>query len=583
MDDKIKTGYASVDRPHLKFYRNDPIREFNTNQTMYELVFKANKDNMEFNATEYFGNILTFEKLKQKVDELASAYKKIGVKKGDVVALAMINAPETAINLLALNKIGAVSKWLDVRASSKDLEHYLNEHDCRIVVSLDKIVPKINETINHTNVEKVLTVSPADSLSPVQRLVYKLKDKINGNNINIPDDRRFIPFEEFVRAYKEDVFIQPEKFDKERPSVIVQSSGTTGMPKSIVHSDYSFTNFVHKLSYSDLPFEPRKKLLVVVPPFVAYGLADSLFLSMAFGMQAVLVPTFEPDVVYKNLGKFNIAFAAPFHYRYLADNISKINEKDLKLIECLISGGDKITVEELKHLKALLGIEVINGYGNNEGLGAVTFNPYKANKFGTVGIPKYGDIVKVIDPDTKKELKYNEVGEICYRTETMFLEYSNNKEETNRIKQLHEDGHYWVHTGDLGKIDEDGYVSIEGRNVRIIVRLGFKISPSAIESVVAKHPAIKECIAVAVPDPIENNVPMLFYTLNSPYNINPQEIEEAIKKYCNENLKENLIPKYYQFLDKMPTNNNKYNFKELERIGKEYVENNMPKVLTLKK
>ena len=160
-----------------------------------------------------------------------------------------------------------------------------------------------------------------------------------------------------------------------------------------------FYKFCKSISYSDLPFEAEEKLLVVVPPFVAYGLANSLFLALSFGMKAELYPKLDPDAIFKNLGKFNHCFAAPLHYRYLADNINKIKPKYLKQIECLITGGDKISVEELIELKEILGVGIINGYGNNEGLGAVTVNPYIANKFGSVGIPKYGDKVMIMNED----------------------------------------------------------------------------------------------------------------------------------------------------------------------------------------
>ncbi|MDD4282662.1 MAG: class I adenylate-forming enzyme family protein [Bacilli bacterium] len=584
MEDRLRTGYVSIDKPQYKFYRESPIREFDVNQTLYQLVFNSNLDNMGYNSLGYFGNHLTYQNLKNEVDKTALAYQQMGVKRGDIVAVAMINTPEVAVNLLALNKIGAISKWLDVRASAKDLEHYLTEHDCKIMVSLDMVAPKVGEIINNTDIKKVLTVSPSDSLSMIQRLGYKLKNKIDGNTVDIPNESKFIPFQEFIKQANGNLDIQPEKFDKEKPSVIVQSSGTTGIAKSIVHNDYSFTSFVDKLSYSDLPFAPKKSLLVVVPPFVAYGLADSLFLALAFGMKAELSPKFDPNVVFNNMGKFNLCFAAPFHYRYLADNISKIKKKDLEEMECLISGGDKITIEELKQLKEILGLGIINGYGNNEGLGAVTYNPNNANKFGTVGIPKFGDEVIIYDTEAKKELKYGEIGEVCYKTDTMFMEYSNNEDETNRIKQKHVDGAYWVHTGDLGSMDAEGYLTLEGRSQRVIVRLGFKISPMAIESVIEKHPAVKECMAIAVPDEEEEHVPMLFYTLKDEYLTELEKVEEEIKVLCSTSLKENMIPKHYSFIESMPyTDNNKYDFRKLEELGKKYVEDKKGHPLILNK
>lgn len=584
MEKNMITGYVSIDKPQYKFYRKSPIRKFDTNQTMYELVFNSNKNNMDYNATGYFGNYITFDELKCEVDKAANAYKNLGVKNGDVVAIAMINTPEVPVNLLALNKIGAVSKWLDLRASAEELEHYLTEHNCEVMVSLDKVAPKVESIINNTDIKKVMMVSPADSLSSIQNIGYKLKNKLNGNNNELIHNNKFISFNEFIKQYDNKEIAEIVKFDKNKPSVIVQSSGTTGVAKSIEHSDFAFTSFAHNLSYTDIPFAPKKKLLVVVPPFVAYGLANSLYLALAFGMNAELCPSFDPNVVFNNLGKFNMCFAAPFHYRYLADNISKINKRDLKQIECLISGGDKITIEELKELKEILGSGIINGYGNNEGLGAVTFNPYNGNKFGTVGIPKYGDEVIIYDSEAQKELKYGETGEVCYKTDTMFMKYTNNEKETKRVKRQHEDGSYWVHTGDLGSIDADGFLTLEGRSQRVIVRLGFKISPIVIENIVERHPAIKECMAIAVHDAEEEQVPMLFYTLKEEYLSNINEINEEIKSLCSVSLKENTIPKYYSFLEQMPyTDNNKYDFKKLEELGQIYVEENKAQTLVLTK
>ncbi len=572
---ETKTGFVSIDKPHLNTYRKEPIRNFEREQTIYDLVMNSNQNNMDNLAVEYFGNTMTYEQLSNKVEQVAKAYTEAGVKNGDVVAIAMINTPEVAINLLALNKIGAVSKWLDVRASAEDLEHYLNEHECKLMVSLDLVAPKVETILNNTDVSKVLTISPSDSLSKVQSLGYRLKNMLSGQKSSEVTDKRFVKFGEFVKSSNSDIIVPKASFEMEKPSVIVQSSGTTGIAKSIVHRDYGFTSFADKLSYTDIPFAPKKSLLVIIPPFVAYGLCDSLYLSLAFGMKAQMYPKFDPDAVVKNMGKFNFAFAAPFHYRYLADNKSKIKKEHLEMMETLISGGDKITVEELTELKEILNQEIINGWGNNEGLGAVAFNPYKANKFGTIGVPKYGDTVIVVDQNTNEELPYNKIGELCYNSETAFMEYAGDKEKTDNVIQTHSDGKKWIHTGDLGSIDEEGYITHLGRIQRVIVRQGFKLSPYQIEDVVSTHPAVKECFAVGVPDQIDETVPMMFYTLKDEYLDKVDEVESALIELCSKKLKENLIPKYFKALDEMPyTPNNKYDFKELEILGKEYVEDN---------
>lgn len=576
---KEKTGYVSIDKPHLKYYRKDPIRVFDPNQTLYEQVVAMNEETMDYTAIGYLGERWNYTKLINEVDRTASAYINMGIKEGDVVALTMINTPEAAVNLLALNKIGAQSKWLDVRASGDHLAHYLNEHDCEIIVSLDLVASKVDEIIHKTNIKQVLTVSPADSLNALKRVAYAIKTKLEKKEKYEFQSNKFMKFKDFVNSYESDTLIKPVTFDKERPSVIIQSSGTTGMAKSIVHGDYAFTKVMESVSTSDLPLYPKKKLLVVVPPFVAYGLSNSMYTAFAYSMQAELVPKFDPDIVFKYLGKFNMSFAAPYHYRYIADNIDKVNPKHLEMIDTLISGGDKITVEELEHLYSILKTQIINGYGNNEGAGVVTFNPVKHNKFGTVGIPKPGDEVIIYDSETNQELKYNEVGEVCYSSEVMFLEYANNPEETARIKKLHDDGKYWVHTADYGRIDEDGYLTLVGRMTRVIIRQAFKISPLDIEDVISSHPNVKECITVEAPDKAEKHVPMSFYTLKDGI-MDEDKVFKEIEELCYQKLKSYQVPKYFKQLDEMPyTDNNKYDFKALERLAEEHVLEVAPKVL----
>lgn len=584
MNNKEKSGFVTIDRPQDIHYRKKPIREFDTNQTLYELVYNANKHAMDNNSLGYMGKLFTYGEFIDEVDKAAQAFSASGVKTGDVVAMALINTPEAAVNFLALNKIGAISKWLDLRASPKDLEHYLTEHDCKHVVSLDLLAPKLSEVIPHTDVSKILLVSAADSLPPVKKIAYKLQNLIKGKTVKLPNEKNYAWFKDFVNEGRDLSNVSSVIFDKDRPSVIVQSSGTTGKAKSIIHSDYSFTSLVNQVAYSDLPLYENKSILVVVPPWVAYGLANSLFVALSYSMKAEMVPKFDPDVVFKGLGNFNMCFAAPFHYRYLADNISKIKKEDLEKIDCLISGGDKITIDELEYIKEKLGVSIINGYGNNEGLGAVTFNPLNANKFGTVGVAKPGDEVMIYDNEKETELSYGEVGEVCYRSNTMFIEYSNDEEETKRIKKLHADGNYWIHTGDLGQMDEGGYVSIVGRYQRVIVRQGFKLAASSIENVLDKHPAVKECLAVSVPDCDEENVPMLFYTIKKDNNLTTDQIEAELKEICVNELKENSIPKYFAFIEAMPyTDNNKYDFRKLEELGAQYVESQEAKRLVLRK
>lgn len=567
--EKKMTGYPSIDRPQERFYRSIPIREIETEQTIYEMVFNANKDCLFSPAIEYMGVTWTFEKLKEKTDQAADAFTKAGLKVGDTVLVGVSNCPEAVVTLLALNKLGIVSKWFDVRAGEKDIEEYANDSNCRYIIAFDMLLPRICMILDNTKVEKVLVVYPTDSLSFAMRTAYTLRAN------KLPKDSRFIRYKDFLKDGDSKSAVACVAFDKNRPSIMIQSSGTTGKPKTIVHSDFSATSCVRKISFSDIPLGKGKTLLVLLPPWIAYALGDAIILPLALGTKIILSPTFGPDSIMKHLGNFTISFAAPFNYRYLRDNYKKLTvkqRKGLEKIECLVSGGDKISVEENAELEQIIGTILVNGYGNNEGWGCLTVNPTQHNKYGTVGIPKYGETIIAYDTENDQELPYGESGEICSLTDTMFLYYEGNPEETNMVKKVHADGKIWLHTGDLGFVDEDGFVTLNGRARRVIVRQGFKISAYTIEDKITEHPVVKECVAVEVKDEVEEHVPMVYIILKDDVT-DTETAKQSIYDKCSSELKEYEIPKYFRIVDELPyTQNGKYDFRALEKQGNEFVE-----------
>ena len=579
LDGKL-TGYPSKDLPWNAFYRKTPIRNIKLNQTIYDMVFKENRYNMDDDAIGYLGVDITFRELKSKVDRFADALIKNGVKKDDVVLMGVSNSPEAVMSLLALNKIGAVSKWFDIRASEKDIEEYANSSSCKYMITFDMLIPKIEKAINKTSLTKVIVINPTDSLSLLKQKLYKLKCLKDKTFIAIPKDKKYIAFNEFIKCGDKNSKLESVKFDGNKPSIMIQSSGTTGKPKTIVHADSSCVNSAHKMAYCDWPLGRGKKVLVALPPWIAYGQGNATIASLAYGSKVELSPNFDPDTLHKYIGKYTFAFAAPFHYRYLKEHFSELTEKqreDFKMVQCLVSGGDKITVEENRDFEETFGTVLVNGYGNNEGWGALTVNPTLHNKYGTVGIPKCGDIMISYDGNTGLENKYGEIGEICSLTDTSLLYYQDNEEETKKILQQHKDGLSWIHTGDLGFIDEEGFVHLRGRARRVITRLGFKISAYTIEDKITEHKAVKECVAISVNDEFEEHAPMVYIVLKDEYKSIKESIENDIYSKCQKELKEYEIPKYFMIVDSLPyTQNGKYDFVTLEKQGNEYVESLNP-------
>ena len=217
-------------------------------------------------------------------------------------------------------------------------------------------------------------------------------------------------------------------------------------------------------------------------------------------------------------------------------------------------------------MQHLFSVPIVNGYGNNEMTGAAIISPLYAQRPSSIGVPLKGIKVATFDPETGEKLEDGVEGELCFNSDSVFVEYLNNPEETSKIKQIH-DGEEWIHTGDIGRVVEEGYVFISGRSKRLIKRMAFKISPDTIESVIMTIPEVKDCVVVGVPDEVETEVPMAFIELNNEYNEMYKEIEAKILIKCQEELPDYEIPKHIQHISEIPYQNGKKAFRILQDYG----------------
>lgn len=584
---------------YSKYHRNKPIKEFDVNQTMYSMIESESKDSLDLNATGFLGNSMTYKELFDVSDKLASAFLNSGVSLNDNVAILTISMPIVQEALLALSKIGATMSWIDLRTKPKDLIKYINNSNSKAIIVFEDILPLVKETIDETDVKKVIVVSPKDYLSPVVKVLATLKDMKENKKVVLPDDPRFIKFSDFIKTGSNDLVI-PAKFEKDKPSLIVQSSGSTGKPKQIVHTEYNFNSEMQKMAYLDLPLYKGSTMHISVPPFIIYGLGNSIYASMAFTMKGEMNPHVDENTVYNDLRKFDVSFAAPLHYRYIYEKLTHLKEdietlekddsyearkelkhkmKELERVlnginhaKVFVSGGDKIGADELKTMEHEFDKTIVNGYGNNECLGAAIVSPMYANKPGSIGIPMKGVDARVVNPDTYEEVAQGEIGELLISTDNLFVKYLNNEEETNKIK-VTLDGKTWVKTGDLCIVDGDGYIIPKGRNRRLIKKEAFKISPDTIEEVIKSLSFVKDCVVVGVDDAKSLSVPMAFVVLND-LTVNFEDAKAIIQSKCEEELPDYEVPSYYEEIEKIPyTPNDKQDFRYLENLGNEIVKN----------
>lgn len=594
-----------------KYHRKKPIKDFDLNQTMYSLVTNESKDDLALKATGFMGNDMSYNDLIISADKLAQAFHNIGIKDGENVAILTISMPIVQQSLLSLSKIGATMSWIDLRSKPKDVLRYINSGNCKTIIVFEDMLPLIESIIDETDVKKVVVSSPKDYLSPIIKVLAMLKDKKDGKKIVLPNDPRFVRFNDFIKNVDTNNLITPVSFEKDRPSLIVQSSGSTGKPKQIVHTEYNFNSAVQKMAYTDLPFYKGNTMHISIPPFIIYGLGNSIYASMAFTMKAEMNPFVDENTVYNDLGKFDISLAAPLHYRYMYKQLIELNKsitelekdnsleakkelkqkmKELKRVltgidraKVFVSGGDKIGADELIEMQQTFNKVIVNGYGNNECLGATIVSPMYANKPGSIGVPMEGIEVKVVNPETEEILPQGEIGELYISSDNLFVEYLNNPDETNKIKVIDELEKQWVKSGDLCYIDKDGYIIPRGRNRRLIRKEAFKISPDTIEEVISSIPFVQDCVVVGVDDEKSLSVPMAFIVLKDE-TLSFDEVKDQIKEKCVEELPDYEVPTYFEQIEKVPyTPNDKQDFRALEELGNSIVRNKAAKKLVKKK
>ena len=594
-----------------KYHRKKPIKDFDLNQTMYSLVTSESKDDLALKATGFMGNDMSYNDLIISADKLAQAFHNIGIKDGENVAILTISMPIVQQSLLSLSKIGATMSWIDLRSKPKDVLRYINSGNCKTIIVFEDMLPLIESIIDETDVKKVVVSSPKDYLSPIIKVLAMLKDKKDGKKIVLPNDPRFVRFNDFIKNVDTNNLITPVSFEKDRPSLIVQSSGSTGKPKQIVHTEYNFNSAVQKMAYTDLPFYKGNTMHISIPPFIIYGLGNSIYASMAFTMKAEMNPFVDENTVYNDLGKFDISLAAPLHYRYMYKQLIELNKsitelekdnsleakkelkqkmKELKRVltgidraKVFVSGGDKIGADELIEMQQTFNKVIVNGYGNNECLGATIVSPMYANKPGSIGVPMEGIEVKVVNPETEEILPQGEIGELYISSDNLFVEYLNNPDETNKIKVIDELKKQWVKSGDLCYIDKDGYIIPRGRNRRLIRKEAFKISPDTIEEVISSIPFVQDCVVVGVDNEKSLSVPMAFIVLKDE-TLSFDEVKDQIKEKCVEELPDYEVPTYFEQIEKVPyTPNDKQDFRALEELGNSIVRNKAAKKLVKKK
>ena len=566
---KLFKKKSSSNKPWLDYYsREDKTIKF-TDKTIYEYMRDGVGDDLDFYALNYFGARITYKEFLNKIDLASRSLRSMGVKPKDIVTICMPNTPEAIIVFYACNKIGAIADMVHPLSSEKQIQDYLYESKSRYLFLLDSNYSKYKDVLQDTLVYKTIYVSPSESMSKAMKIGYFFT---RGIKIKRPrlGDIDFLTWKEFL--FQGVSYNKPftNKMKKDDVALILHSGGTTGKPKGIMISNYSFNAECQQDGVNVINVRPKDKIVTILPIFHGFGLCVCVHCPLCLKVETILMPEYDANRFYKiwKYEKPHVILGVPTLWEGMMNN-KKFDDVDMSQLKYIISGGDFLSIPLENKINKFLkdhgaNVTIKKGYGMTESVAATACTYDGTNEIGSIGIPMVGNNYSIRDPETYEEMELGKEGEICVNGPTIMTGYLNNEKETKNVIKIHK-GKKWLHTGDLGYMNEKGIIFFTGRCKRMIISSGFNVYPNMIEEAIEKHPDVKKCCVVGIPHQYKMHVPKAFIVLNEGKKPNPI-IKAQIKKLCKENLAAYSVPKDFEFREELPkTLYNKIDYKLLEK------------------
>ena len=535
--------------------------------TMFEAVQETARMYPDSIAFDFMGRSTSYRTFVQQVENCAKALRTIGVRENDNVTIAMPNCPQAIYMFYAVNLIGAIANMIHPLSAEKEIEFYLNESKSVTAITLDQFYHKFESIRHNTNVVNIIIASVRDELSKPLKAGYMLTE---GRKIKkIPKDAPVIRWNEFMRMSHMCFYNYKVRRKADDPAVILYSGGTTGTTKGIVLTNRNFNALAAQVKAVNPMFMPGDVMLAAMPIFHGFGLGVCIHTMLAGGGRCLLLPRVTPKEYAKRIVKCNYIAGVPTLFEALL-RLPNMDKVDLSKLKGVFSGGDSLSIELKKKLDRFLkahraGIEVREGYGTTETVTACCLTPPHMAKEGSIGLPFPDTYIKIVKPDTDEELPYGEEGEILLAGPTVMKEYMDKPEETAKTLRKHADGLTWVYTGDLGIMDEDGFIYFRGRAKRMIVSSGYNVYPGQIENILDANELVRMSCVIGVPDAYRVQKVKAFITLRNGVPGN-EDTKKALMDYCRKNIAKYAMPYDIEFRDDMPkTLVGKVAYRELEK------------------
>lgn len=579
--DKKITGYASIDKPWQKYYSKEAITASIPELTAYQYMVSQNEDNLSTKAIMYYGKKISYKNYIDMIDETARRLYNLGVTEGEVVTVMSVANPELEVLFYALNKLGAVINLIDVRSDYKQIKKYLMEVKSSEVVVMDNFLPEFDKCMEYEDidniVENVITLSPYNSvLFPFNVLAEKKSRKEDSNLYSKIDEikkkNKYMTWNDLMSVHKYRYPRYP-RYKKNMVAALVHTGGTTGVPKTVKLSNENFNAMAIQYKSLNANYNKGDTFLNGIVPFVAYGIVVTIHMPMCLGMTNIIAPILSPKEFTEFMIKYkpNHTITVPTYVEHFVHD-RKADSMNWKCLKNLGIGGDYFPEQSEIYVNEFLknhGSSSIaeKGYGMTENSSTAGVCLVGVNRTNSLGIPLPLNTYGIFERGTDKELKYGEEGEICITGPTEMLGYLDNEEEEGKIIKIHSDGKKWIHSEDVGIIDEDGFLFFKGRYKRLIPHGGFKLYPSYIEGVIMKHPDIDNCCVISIPDKVYGASPEAHVVIKKDSVSELKKLKEELIKLCQDKLPSYSQPEDFIFEEDLPlTSVGKVDYKKVEKM-----------------
>ena len=546
----------SASAPWTKYYGNTPKNLNYPHKTMFELLAATAKQYPDNTAYVFMGKKTSYTEFMKRIDAAAKGLYEMGIRKGDKVTICMANTPQALDCFYALNRIGAIPNMIHPLSAAKEIAFYLNFSKSKAILTLDQFYYKVEEILPELeNPTEILIAKVVDELPFPLNMLYPLTKGARAVK-KLPKTGYTLWYDMVAKGKNAQLPAHDGKYDE--CAAILYSGGTTGTTKGIMLSNLNFNALgLQTIAASGYPSVAGMKMLSVMPVFHGFGLGIGIHTALIGGATCILIPQFSVQVYADTLikQKPNLIPGVPTLFEALL-RAPSLEGQDLSFLKGIFSGGDSLSPELKKKVDAFLkdhncSEQIREGYGTTECVTASCLTPKDYARDRSIGVPFPDTYYKIVKPGTTEEADANTEGEVCVSGPTVMLGYMDNPEETANTLRSHHDGRIWLHTGDLGYMDQDGFVYFRQRIKRMIVTSGYNVYPSQLENIIDGPEKVLLSCVIGVKDEYRGQK-LKAYVVPMPGIEPTEELKKEILDYCSHHVAKYAMPRELEFRKELP-------------------------------